>query len=138
MEHLTITKATGKQLLDSMNVLRMFCNFAWPIKLAIELRRFAQKFSAEHAIVAGLRDQVVEQYGHPNKTPKGLVIPGSFTLNESSPGAEEGLPRFNEILAQEIEIDHPKVVIELALAPSDARISPAHLELLEPFVSFQD
>lgn len=112
---------TNGQLLGFQEPLKVLMQVNVPARLGIRIARLVRTLRQEIALITGVRDKLIIQYGE-----KGSIGP-------DSPNWVTFIREHNDLLAQTVTLEVEKVTL-----PADASVDIATLLALEPFLTVED
>lgn len=115
---------TNGEVWQAREALQQVLQERWPVKTAYALMKLAQAITAQHAIVEAVRVKLIQQYGATNAH-------GQIAITPDSENWAPFAAAFNELMAQEANIDREKVALP---EREDVSLTPKDLLALAPFV----
>lgn len=117
---------TNGDVWQAVGPLGKLCAEPWPVKTAYRLAKLARKLSEHHRDIDQVRVGLIKQHGEETN--------GEFRMNPESPTWDTFAGAFNELMAEETEIDWGPVEL-----PNNGGISlkPEILIPLMPFVTVE-
>lgn len=114
---------TYGDIFQAKGAIQELIKLPWPMKTATRIAKLHRRINEAYSEMELLRIVLVERYGEKNPL-------GRIQVTNDLPGWEDFVREFNNLMAQEVEVE----TIRVPLPDIEADIQPSVLIALDPFI----
>jgi hypothetical protein len=125
-------KLSNGEIFGSKEALADVFDKEWPIKLSFKIATLIAKLNTALESIEKVRNPLIQKYGKPAED-----NPNNLIIDETSKDYPKFVAKFNELMAQEVEIEFDIVELPATVDGKDVSIKPRILMALEKFIKLE-